>query len=652
MSIRPAVCLLAVVVCGTALSAGTNDAPKSTFRPLKVPPPDHPDALGTQVGAIHTVVTGMTVSPPARITRLGLSYEERRGEIEGVGWGGFDIANVRRNQHYKYRVSYVLRIPRGWDGTLLVFRHGSSPMAAWIDLEQRLGPRSLGRFFHELADRYTSDVALDPRRRWAFFAVNQVPVDANGELTTFLVDENGVLGDAVHSIVDVPIARDTTRAGQWLLKRLEGRFPRVTIGAGQSTGALMNLRLNTGGDSSNPGVLAGDNHVAAYDPASGRIHDAFINFQGAGPAQVDPTRGLSAPTIFVAGEAGGPEMLNVTAFVKSAIDAGLTPEAFTRVYAIRNMPQVDADLVLGASRMGLEYAEPNIEHAKGGGERLKGLSGALLDALERWITKGTPPPASRFNGVRLDQNGDGIVDALTFPQASGPPTSLYGFVDNPAEDVLTAPRTLMTVAANPLPVSRWLAAQDALAPFPESVILAESACRRGGVTLVTPGPVGTWFRPYDEQTFHAKWGSTLAYQTCRVLNADALIADGLYDPRVVTIDIVPDTFPNVIDLQADQRVTVAIFSTRRFDATRIDPSSLGMGGATLPGDDDGPRKSHGSWKPKTRVRDVNGDGRLDLIVDFPTAGLHFSDHDIVADVWGQTFNGVPFSGTDLVDIAR
>jgi NifU-like protein involved in Fe-S cluster formation len=24
--------------------------------------------------------------------------------------------------------------------------------------------------------------ALDPRRRWAFFAVNQVPVDANGEL--------------------------------------------------------------------------------------------------------------------------------------------------------------------------------------------------------------------------------------------------------------------------------------------------------------------------------------------------------------------------------------------------------------------------------------------------------------------------------------
>jgi hypothetical protein len=404
------------VLCGTALSAGTKDAAKPTFRQLRVPPPDHPDAIGTQVGAIDTFVTGITVSPPARVTRLGLSYEERRGEIEGVGWGGFDIANVRRNQHYKYRVSYVLRIPQGWDGTLLVFRHGSSPLAVWIDLEQRLGPRSIGRFFHELADRYTSDVALDPRRRWAFFAVNQVPVDANGELTTFLIDENGVLGDAVHPIVDVPIARDTTRAGQWLLERLEGRFPRLTIGAGQSTGALMNLRLNTGSDSSNPGVLAGDNHVTAYDSASGRIHDAFINFQGAGPALVDPVRRLSAPTLFVAGEAGGPEMLNVTAFVKSAIDAGLTPEEFTRIYAIRNMPQVDADLVLGASRMGLEYAEPNIEHAKGGGERLKGLSGALLDALERWITRGTPPPASRFNGVRLDPPPGS--PAVTAPDAS------------------------------------------------------------------------------------------------------------------------------------------------------------------------------------------------------------------------------------------
>ena len=117
----------------------------------------------------------------------------------------------RRSQEPTLQIPSLVRAagPPGWDGTLLVFRHGTSPMATWIDLEQRLGPRSLGRFFHELADRYTSDVALDPRRRWAFFAVDQLPIDANGELTTFLIDENGVPGDAVQTIVDAPIARDT-----------------------------------------------------------------------------------------------------------------------------------------------------------------------------------------------------------------------------------------------------------------------------------------------------------------------------------------------------------------------------------------------------------------------------------------------------------
>lgn len=86
-------------------------------------------------------------------------------------------------------MSYVLRIPPGWDGTLVVFRHGAAPMAFWLDLEQRLGPRNIGPFFHEVADRFVSDVALDPRRRWAFFAVNQTPVDANGQFTTFLNPE-------------------------------------------------------------------------------------------------------------------------------------------------------------------------------------------------------------------------------------------------------------------------------------------------------------------------------------------------------------------------------------------------------------------------------------------------------------------------------
>jgi hypothetical protein len=584
--------------------------------------------------------------------RHGLEYEERRGEIEGVGWGGVDINNVRPNRHYTYRASYVLRIPPGWDGTLVVFRHGSAPIATWIELEETLGPDNFGRFFHELADRFISDVALDPRRRWAFFAVNQIPVDANGEFTTFLIEEDGSTGAPVQSIVDVPIARDMTRVGQHLLKRLRGRRPAVTIGTGHSAGSVVNFKLNTGLDQMVPGVLVGDNHVTPYDPASGRIHDGFIAFQGAAAAQVDPVRGVSAPMLIVVGEADTPQLQNATTYVNNLINAGTTPDSVTRIYAVRNLSHIDSDFVLATGRNGLGLgSEAELEHRKGGGERLKGLSGALFDALERWITRGTPPPASRFNGTPVDADGNGIIDALTFPQKSGPATSLFGFVDDPAEDTLSGPRTAMTAAQNAAGLARWLAAQRALAPNPDSIVLGETACRRGGFALVTPQPVGTWFTPYDEQTFLARWGSSAAHQTCRVLTVDALIDEDLYDPRVVTVDILPGTFPNVIARAAAGTVPVAIFSTRRFDATRIDPDTLRMGGATLSGDDgDDNRGGHGRRRrPATRVRDVNGDGRPDLLVTFPAADLTFDAH-IVADVWGRTIGDVPFSGVDLVQV--
>lgn len=201
---------------------------------------------------------------------------------------------------------------------------------------------------------------------------------------------------------------------------------------------------------------------------------------------------------------------------------------------------------------------------------------------------------------------------------------------------------------------------------PGSLMLAETACRRGRFTLITPGPVGTWFTPYGEQEFFTRWGSSAAYQSCRVSTSDALIEQGLYDPTILTIDIALETFPNVINVTADEVVTVSIFSTSGFDATTINPATLGMGGASLPGDDatrrgdddddgdegddDDDDTSHHA--PRTRIEDVNGDGRLDMMVEFPVARLKFNDHDIVAELWGRTRRGIPFSGTDLVQLLR
>lgn len=653
MTRRSTLCILALLAFLVPAPARSHDDDKAA-RVMRVPLPPHPRAIGTDVDAIHTYVTKVTISPPVRVRRHGLRYEERRGEIEGIGWGGADIDTNRTTQHYTYRVSYVLRVPPNWDGTLVVFRHGVAPMTFWLERERLLGVQATGRFFHEIADRAVSDVALDARRRWAFFSVNQTPLDDNGQFTTFLLNTDGTIGPPVQTMVDVPIARDTSRVGQRLLRWLRGRSPRVTLGVGHSGGAFVNLKLNTGRDPRLPTLRTGDNHVKAYDPASGRIYDGFIWWSG-NHAPLDLQAGISAPTLLVTGEAETPPLLAATQHVAELAGAGIDPQAWTRIYAIRNMPHIDADLVLGVGKRGLDFTTPaNRQNFIGGGDRLKPLMAALLDALKTWTTDGTPPPASVFNGIPVDADGNGVVEALAFPQAGGATTSRHGFVDDPASDVLSGPLSTMTSAENAVALARWTAARRALGGLPDSLVLPEVACRRGTFALVTPGPVGTAFTPYEEQEFLARWGSSAVHQSCRVMTVDRLAERGLYDPAVITIDIAPHTFPNVIDLSTGQEVTVAIFSTRGFDATRVNVETLRIGGAGGAGDDS--VASHDgtgtSQVRDTRIEDVNGDGRLDLVVDFAIGSMDFPTDHIIADVWGRSRNGVSFSGMDLVRLVR
>ena len=125
-------------------------------RTLLFPMPPDPEAIGTQVGAINTWVSMVTLSTPASIHRLGLVYSEYRGTIVGVGWGGspFTLAC-----HYTYQLAYVLRIPAGWDGGLVIFYHGTGALSDWKAFEDQFGVRNPGRIFHQAADRAISDAA-------------------------------------------------------------------------------------------------------------------------------------------------------------------------------------------------------------------------------------------------------------------------------------------------------------------------------------------------------------------------------------------------------------------------------------------------------------------------------------------------------------
>ena len=650
MTTRVGACLIGLLLASSGdMSIEAHGNPRS----WRFPQPPHPDAIGTSVGPVQTSIQRVTVSSVVMVRRFGLIYDEIRGQIGGIGWGGQDAANVFRQAHYSYRYPYVLRIPPGWNGTLVVHRHGTGPLALWQLLEASLGDRNGARAFHESADRFVSDVALSPSRRWAFFAVNQVPVDPGGAFNTVVVagDPSGG-GAPVQSMLDVPVGRDTALVAKRLLRILAGRQPRVTLGTGHSGGATVNFMLNAGIDqmrTNAPIVLAGDNFVRPYDPSSARIFDGFISFaRGELPiVPIDPARGLSAPTLFLEGEADAAARLAVRQ-VDEIVAKGLDAAAVTRIYMVRNVPHVDADLVATITTRGRELAPllglPEAFYS-GRGERLKPVSAALLDALRAWIRRGIPPPGSAFAGEAVDTDHVPGVDTVTFAASNGQVSLAFPYVDDPALDAIVAPPPASTRLDTPL-AEAWARVRSALGARIEPLILPEVACRRGRFSFISQGPVGAWFTAFDEQTFLGAWGSSAAHQTCRVALVESLIADRLYDPTVVSIDILPRQFPNVMDLRSSGRLPVAIFSTAGFDATRIVPGSLRLAGTSI-GGTDGP-----SNLVRVRVDDVNGDGRRDLVAEFRIEGLRFAQHDLVADVWGRTKRGVRFTGSDIVDVVH
>ena len=610
-------------------------------RTITFPDPPDPDAIGTRVGDINTFVRRVTLSPPANVSRAGLSYSEIRGTIEGVGWGS-QPATARC--HYSYALSYVLRIPAAWSGGLVTFRHGAAGLGLWEQLEAEVGSRSIGRIFHEAADRLISDVALHPSRRWAFFAVNYVGVAPGGAHNTLLLghEPGCVEGTATQAIIDVTTTRDHTLLARHLLRSLRGREPSMTLGTSHSAGGTVHMLLNAGFDHRRSGtVQAGDNHLVPYDASSGLLFDGFLSLMGGGGAPLPAafTGETSAPTIFINTEVDRSTTAMMTAINEMVLHPTLNVPSLVRLYTVRNMPHVDADFVLGSNRPGSEFTDPlNPQYYFGGGEQLKPVTGALLDALARWATAGVPPPTSLFNG-EFFTNPDRIVFHRTSPS-----TTSFPLVDDVSLDTHSG----LAPPAGPLTAGQrtaWNNVRGELSATVESIVLPETACRRAGLHFLGTGPVGTRITPFDASAFVARWGTQAAHQTCRVQTVEALAARGLFDETVATIDVRPETFPNVIDTAAGGRLTVAIFSTAGFDATTIVPGSLRLASSSTFGAADHPASTHG------KVIDVNGDGRADLLVEFDVDRVQLVPGDAVLDLWGRTRGGLAFTGSDLAEVA-
>jgi len=106
----------------------------------------------------------------------------------------------------------------------------------------------------------------------------------------------------------------------------------------------------------------------------------------------------------------------------------------------------------------------------------------------------------------------------------------------------------------------------------------------------------------------------------------------------VAIDIKPGESPNTINLKSRGALSVAILSNESFDATTVAPSSVLLAGAPL--------RLKPNGQPAFSLEDVNGDGRLDLVVQFDTQALAITSNDTEAVLSGRTKDGLAITGRD------
>jgi hypothetical protein len=105
----------------------------------------------------------------------------------------------------------------------------------------------------------------------------------------------------------------------------------------------------------------------------------------------------------------------------------------------------------------------------------------------------------------------------------------------------------------------------------------------------------------------------------------------------VDLDIKPGSDPNAINIDDNGLIPVAILTTEDFDALTVDAASVRFG-------PDEAEKSH----KRAHVEDVDGDGDLDLLLHFRTLDTGIAPGDTEACVIGETLDGTPFEGCDLV----
>jgi len=117
----------------------------------------------------------------------------------------------------------------------------------------------------------------------------------------------------------------------------------------------------------------------------------------------------------------------------------------------------------------------------------------------------------------------------------------------------------------------------------------------------------------------------------------AMQAHVLYPPRPVQIEITPGHPDKRISPGKAGQFSVALFGSADLDVREIEPSSL---------------RFHGAAPVRAELRDINGDGQLDLVIFFDQASVRLSPYAKKARMTGWLKNSQVFIGEDRVTVVQ
>lgn len=106
----------------------------------------------------------------------------------------------------------------------------------------------------------------------------------------------------------------------------------------------------------------------------------------------------------------------------------------------------------------------------------------------------------------------------------------------------------------------------------------------------------------------------------------------------VALDIKPGSDTNPVNPGSRGVIPVAILTTDSFDAVTVDPTTVRFG-----------RNGSEAAVEHSALEDVDGDGRLDLILHFRTQRTGIRCGDTSASLTGETTSGEPIQGADTIN---